>query len=377
MLHVKGFDNATSSFALKIENSGSTQLLSVTNNGVVIITGSLTVSGGLPQSSGSGHVLTYNTSSGVFSYTASSALGGIPSLQQVIDFNHDLVNGNNFQGTGTGIGAGFTYVNAFGENAAAESSPVYAVSNINALGLNAAYNPLGFNSNINAFGPNAAETTQGSDINALGFLAGSLLSGDYVNVLGPSAGYDSNLTHVNAFGFKAAANNSSVIFGAYHINAMGESACDGITFNVSFGNINAFGSASYKGGKGGGVYGGSGTHHLTNINALGEHAAAYSRGSDINALGFFAAYQSSGSNIIAIGSGSLLNNTGSNVVGIGSNAGKGNRIAPSFIISNDVLPSYIDWTAASASINVTLGASTGSTYLYYDQTNKNIGAIRL
>ena len=53
----------------------------VVEQGGVQITGSLTISGSifnytLPSSTGSGHVLTYNTSSGQFSYTASSAIGG-------------------------------------------------------------------------------------------------------------------------------------------------------------------------------------------------------------------------------------------------------------------------------------------------------------
>ncbi len=42
----------------------------------LILTGSLFVTGGISQSGGSGHVLTYNTQSGQFSFTASSAFGG-------------------------------------------------------------------------------------------------------------------------------------------------------------------------------------------------------------------------------------------------------------------------------------------------------------
>ena len=58
----------------------------VARNGLIAqndstVTGSLTISGSifnstLPDSTGSGHVLMYNTSSGQFSYTASSAIGG-------------------------------------------------------------------------------------------------------------------------------------------------------------------------------------------------------------------------------------------------------------------------------------------------------------
>jgi len=67
-------------------SSGSVSASISPNNGLQVntsttITGSLTISGSifnttLPDSTGSGHVLMYNTSSGQFSYTASSAIGG-------------------------------------------------------------------------------------------------------------------------------------------------------------------------------------------------------------------------------------------------------------------------------------------------------------
>ena len=51
------------------------------DQGPTVLSGSLTISGSifnttLPDSTGSGHVLMYNTSSGQFSFTASSAIGG-------------------------------------------------------------------------------------------------------------------------------------------------------------------------------------------------------------------------------------------------------------------------------------------------------------
>jgi len=67
-------------------SSGSVSASISPDNGLQVntfttITGSLTISGSifnttLPDSTGSGHVLMYNTSSGEFSYTASSAIGG-------------------------------------------------------------------------------------------------------------------------------------------------------------------------------------------------------------------------------------------------------------------------------------------------------------
>jgi hypothetical protein len=63
-------------------DQGTSQITgSLLVSGSTTITGSLTISGSifnttLPDSTGSGHVLMYNTSSGQFSYTASSAIGG-------------------------------------------------------------------------------------------------------------------------------------------------------------------------------------------------------------------------------------------------------------------------------------------------------------
>ena len=52
------------------------------------------------------------------SVVAGGGGGGTPTLQQVLDFNHDLVDGNNFQGTGAGVGNTGTDVIALGTNSA-------------------------------------------------------------------------------------------------------------------------------------------------------------------------------------------------------------------------------------------------------------------
>ena len=114
-----------------------------------------------------------------------------------------------------------------------------------------------------------------------------------------------------------------------------------------------------------------------NITAIGEYAAAYSTGDNVNALGYLAAFSNSGSYVNAIGSEAAYANTGSYVNAIGYHAGVGNKLSNQFIISNQTLPSFVNWTAASASINVAAGAATNNTYLYYDQTTKSIGAVRL
>lgn len=91
----------------------------------------------------------------------------IPSLQQVLDTNHDLTDDNNFQGTGAGSGitGSPTAINAFGGNAAFESS----------------------GSDVNAFGKDAAKNNIANDVNAFGKGAGYGNSYSSVNLFGPQA----------------------------------------------------------------------------------------------------------------------------------------------------------------------------------------------
>jgi hypothetical protein len=106
-----------------------------------------------------------------------------PTLQEVLDNNHDLVDDNNFQGTGAGDGNTGNQVNAFGYEAASPNSG----SNVNALGSAAAGNNSG--NAVNAFGVNAAVNNTAGNVNALGEEAGA--SNIYENV--------------NLFGFQATA----------------------------------------------------------------------------------------------------------------------------------------------------------------------------
>jgi hypothetical protein len=169
---------------------------------------------------------------------ALSELGGTPTLQQVLDNNHDLVDGNNFQGTGAGVG------------------------------------------------------NTGSEVNALGTNAGSLNTKDYLNAIGYRAAYNNSGTYVNAFGPLSASSNTG-----------------------------------------------------DNVNAFGQAAAQ--------------------------------NNTGDNVNAFGNSAGVGNTLSGMTIFQNTSMPSYFNYAAAAAAITVGLGAIVGNTYLYYDQTTKSIGAVRL
>jgi hypothetical protein len=109
--------------------------------------------------------------------------GSTPTLQEVLDNDHDLVDGNNFQGTGAGVGNTATDVNAFG----AESSVDNTGNNVNALGRET-----------------AIENT-GSNVNALGYAAATQNSGDNVNAFGDSAGNGNTFNNVNLFGENATA----------------------------------------------------------------------------------------------------------------------------------------------------------------------------
>jgi len=187
------------------------------------------------------------------SYTiAISEIGKVPSLQQVLDFNHDLVDGVNLQGTNAGLGNIGLDVNALGKGAAGDNSG----NQVNAIGLGAAYQNSG--TNVNAFGQDACLTN----------------TGDTVNAIGPSACGDNKGDYVIGIGRQAA--------------------------NTNFGN---------------------------------------------------------------------------NVIALGTQAGLGNTISTAFIISNQELPSYTDFTAASAAIAGT--GVPGNTYLYHDQTTNSIGAVRI
>jgi len=151
--------------------------------------------------------------------------GTTPTLQQVLDNNHDLVNGINLQGTGSGesitgininsFGTNATYssygndINAMGENAAGEM--YLGVNDINAFGNNAGYYYGSTGSvayyDINLFGSNAGKNAVGSGVNAFGYSAGMNNSGTFVNAFGNSAALGNTGAEVNAFGASAGIDN--------------------------------------------------------------------------------------------------------------------------------------------------------------------------
>jgi hypothetical protein len=135
------------------------------------------------------------------------------TLQEVLDNNHDLVDGNNFQGTNAGVDNTGENVNAFGQNAADSNTQ----DNINAFGQSAAAGNSG--TSVNAFGRNAALDNEGNIVNAFGPESAKLNTGDYVNSMGNNSCYDNAGDYVNAFGRSAANGNQG-----NHVNAFGVDA---------------------------------------------------------------------------------------------------------------------------------------------------------
>jgi hypothetical protein len=207
--------------------------------------------------------------------------GGTPTLKQVLDNNHDLVDGNNFQGTGAGDGNTGTEVNAFGTDAGTDNT----------------------GNNQNAFGNSAGYENQGENQNALGESAGQENTGANQNAFGGSAGYQNIGDYQNAFGVGAGFLNTG-----NNQNALGSSAGQENTGN----NQNAFGSSA-------GV-----DNTATNQNALGSNAGKDNTGNNQNALGENAGKNNSGKSQNAFGFQAGQDNTGDDVNAFGFKAGDGN-----------------------------------------------------
>ena len=223
-----------------------------------------------------------------------------PTLQEVLDNNHDLVNGFIFLGTdAANANLGTQEVIAIGTQAAESNSGDY----VHAIGLTAAKNNSG--SDVTAIGAAAALNNTGTTIVAVGQLAASGNTGGIVTAVGSNAGTSQTGNGVAAFGYSAASNNTG-----------------------------------------------------DNVLALGELAANINTGINVIGVGYKAAEANTANDIMAFGD--VL----------------GNGLGQSVILSNTFLPSYANFAAASAGINIGTGAVTG-TYLYHDQATNSIGAVRI
>lgn len=123
--------------------------------------------------------------------------GGIPTLQQVLDNNHDLVDGNNFQGISAGSNNGGTTVNAFGTQAAEDNTG----NRVNALGESAGRENTG--NSVNLFGSDAGFRNVGSDCNFFGTAAGQDNQDKNVHGFGDSAGRRNQARHAVFIGAQA------------------------------------------------------------------------------------------------------------------------------------------------------------------------------
>ena len=99
------------------------------------------------------------------------------------------------------------------------------------------------------------------------------------------------------------------------------------------------------------------------------------------AVGSGAAQNNEGSLVTALGIAAASANKKSNVIALGTQAGLNNNRAQSVIISNNELPTFADYTAATdplslVSITVANGATSG-TYLFHNQATNSIGAVRI
>jgi hypothetical protein len=150
----------------------------------------------------------------------------ISTLQEVLDNNHDLVDGKNYQGTGAGVSNTGLSVNALGPNAGLLNSGSFA----NLLGTNAGKQNSG--SDLNAFGKDAGQVNSGVSVNAFGSGSGTSNLGTNVNAFGNQAGGSNSGNNLNALGFLAGQSNSGT-----NVNALGVQAG---WINI-FKNVNLFG----------------------------------------------------------------------------------------------------------------------------------------
>lgn len=134
---------------------------------------------------------------------------GSITLQTVL-VNHNLVDGNNFQGTDAGLGNIGGQVIAFGDQAGFNNRGDSVVlihteagydnrgDDVYAVGFNAAYNNLG--NSVVALGRSAALSNEGTQVVALGEGAATSNTGNHVNAFGANAANGNSYTHINAFG---------------------------------------------------------------------------------------------------------------------------------------------------------------------------------
>jgi hypothetical protein len=290
------------------------------------------------------------------------------TLQQVLDYDHDLVNG--IVQIGTNAGGSSPAINqiSIGQDALNFSS----ASSVG-IGLNAGKNGSGVKNVI--VGWSTGTDSNGNANVIIGAGSGGNTSENNSVIIGNSTSFASIGGDNVHIGDEAGANSGAgVTFGVSRNVFIGSQA--GSTnvgannkgnSNVAIGYLSLFNNDD---------------EIRDSIVAIGEEAGysvghALPGGTDSIYIGRESGKNSGGNNTIALGYQAGLNSNSNDLIALGRNAGNGNSISNSFVISNDSLPSYLDYAAASAAITVILGASAGSTYLYHDQTTNSIGAVRI
>jgi hypothetical protein len=136
----------------------------------------------------------------------------IPTLQEVLDNNNDLIDGKNFQGTEAGLDNLGTNINALGIFSSKGNIGTY----VNSLGFASAQDNTG--NQVNALGSQSAKSNSGVDVNAMGTNSAKNNTGNNINALGNSSADGNTGSNVNALGFLAAAFNTFNnvnLFGAF------------------------------------------------------------------------------------------------------------------------------------------------------------------
>lgn len=149
--------------------------------------------------------------------TGPAGASGNNTLQQVLDLNHNLVDGKNYQGTFAGLSNTGININAFGTGAAQGNNG----DGVNALGYQAGLSNTGFY--VNALGDYSASSNSGYNVNAFGNTAAISNSGSNVNAFGPDAGTLNSYNNVNLFGYNASAtaHDQTVLAGGSYMARLG------------------------------------------------------------------------------------------------------------------------------------------------------------
>jgi len=236
-------------------------------------------------------------------------------------------------------------------------------------------------SNTIALGVGAGENTVNAPgSNFIGYHAGQeAASANFSNFIGFTAGVGASAANESNFiGYNTGINASQAYYSNFLGSGTGSSATYANESNFLGINSGAYATNAYRSnflGTNAG-YGATSAHNSNFIGATAGFQATNANNS--NFIGREAgrnAPNANSCNFIGLEAG--INSSGNNVNGFGYQAHRGGSLSGQTVFSNSSLASYLDRATAVAAITVPLGASAGSTYLYYNQTTFAIEAVRL